>query len=86
MREMSKPKGSTLEDFKAVLEGKLYVGKKIKKIVFSREDSTGPARKDKKTGTITGLYPFVFTVDFGNYRESFRYEQFFIQGHEAVRL
>lgn len=86
VRGMLKPKGSSLEDFKAALEGKLYVGKNIKKIVCFRESSTGPVQKNKKTGIVTGMYPFVFTVDFGNYRESFRYEQFFIQGHEAVRL
>lgn len=86
VRGMLKPKGSTLEDFKAALDGKLYVGKKVKKIVCFRESSTGPMQKDKKTGTVTGLYPFVFTVDFGKYTESFRYERFFIQGHEAVRL
>lgn len=86
VRGMLKPKGSTQEDFKAVLEGKLYVGKKIKKIVFSREDSTGPVRKDKKTGTVTGLYPFVFTVDFGKYTESFRYGQLFEEGNEVVKL
>ena len=33
MRGMLKPKGSTLEDFTAALEGKLYVWKNIKKIV-----------------------------------------------------
>ena len=86
MRGMLKPKGSALEDFKAVLEGKLYVGKKIKKIVFFREGSTGPVRKDKKTGVVTGLYPFVFTVDFGKYTESFRYGQLFEEGSEVVKL
>lgn len=83
---MLKPKGSTLEDFKAALEGKLYVGKKVKKIVYFREGSTGPVRKDKKTGIVTGLYPFMFTVDFGKYTESFRYGQFFEEGSEVVKL
>lgn len=86
MKGMLKPKGSTLEDFKAALEGKLYVGKNIKKIVYFRESSTGPVQKNKKTGIVTGMYPFVFTVDFGKYTESFRYEQIFIQGHEVVRV
>ena len=49
VRGMLKPKGSTLEDFKAALEGKLYVGKNIKKIVCFRESSTGPVQKNKKT-------------------------------------
>ena len=86
MRGMLKPKGSTLEDFKAALEGKLYVGKKIKKIVYFRESSTGPVQKNKKTGIVTGMYPFVFTVDFGKYTESFRYGQFFEEGSEVVKL
>ena len=86
MRGMLKPKGSTPEDFKAVLEGRLYVGKKIKKIVCFREGSIGPMQKDKKTGTVTGMYPFVFTVDFGKYTESFRYGQFFEEGSEVVKL
>lgn len=86
MRGMLKPKGSTLEDFKAALEGKLYVGKNIKKIVCFRESSTGPVQKNKKTGIVTGMHPFVFTVDFGKYTESFRYGQFFEEGSEVVRL
>lgn len=86
MKGMLKPKGSTLEDFKAALGGKLYVGKKIKKIVFFREGSTGPVQKNKKTGIVTGMYPFVFTVDFGKYTESFRYGQFFEEGSEVVKL
>ena len=86
MKGMLKPKGSTLEDFKAAPEGKLYVRKNIKKIVCSRESSTGPVQKNKKTGIVTGMYPFVFTVDFGKYTESFRYGQFFEEGSEVVKL
>lgn len=48
MRGMLKPKGSTLEDFKAALEGKLYVWKNIKKIVCFRESRTGPVQKTRK--------------------------------------
>lgn len=86
MRGGMKRSGATLEEIKQALKGKLYVGKKIKKIAFSREGSTGPARKDKKTGVVTGLYPFMFTVDFGKYTESFRYGQFFEEGSEVVRV
>lgn len=85
MKGMLKPKGSTLEDFKAALGGKLYVGKKIKKIMCFRESSTGPMQKDKKTGIVTALYPFVFTVDFGKYTESFRYGQLFEEGSEVIK-
>lgn len=81
-----KRSGATLEEMKQALEGKLYIGKKIKKIVCFRESSTGPMQKDKKTGTVTGMYPFVFTVDFGKYTESFRYGQFFEEGSEVVKL
>nr|DAH65821.1 MAG TPA: biofilm formation stimulator [Caudoviricetes sp.] len=71
---------------KQALEGKLYIGKKIKKIVYFREGSIGPVRKDKKIGVVTGLYPFMFTVDFGKYTESFGYGQFFEKGSEVVRV
>ena len=86
MKGGMKRSGSTLEEMKQALEGKLYIGKKIKKIVCFRESSTGPMQKDKKTGTVTGMYPFVFTVDFGKYTESFRYGQFFEEGSEVVKL
>lgn len=86
MKGGMKRSGATLEEMKQALEGKLYIGKKIKKIVCFRESSTGPMQKDKKTGTVTGMYPFVFTVDFGKYTESFRYGQFFEEGSEVVRL
>lgn len=86
MRGGAKRSGATLEEMKQALEGKLYIGKKIKKIVCFRESSTGPMQKDKKTGTVTGMYPFVFTVDFGKYTESFRYGQFFEEGSEVVKL
>lgn len=86
MKGGMKRSGATLEEMKQALEGKLYIGKKIKKIVCFRESSTGPMQKDKKTGTVTGMYPFVFTVDFGKYTESFRYGQFFEEGNEVVKL
>lgn len=54
MRGMLKPKGSTLEDFKAALEGKLYIGKKIKKIVYFRESSTGPVQKKQENRNCHG--------------------------------
>lgn len=86
MKGGMKRSGATLEEMKQALEGKLYIGKKIKKIVCFRESSTGPMQKDKKTGTVTGMYPFVFTVGFGKYTESFRYGQFFEEGSEVVKL
>ncbi len=86
MKGGMKRSGATLEEMKQALEGKLYIGKKIKKIVCFRESSTGPMQKDKKTGTVTGMYPFVFTVDFGKYTESFRYGQFFEERSEVVKL
>lgn len=86
MKGGMKRSGATLEEMKQALEGKLYIGKKIKKIVCFRESSTGPMQKDKKTGTVTGMYPFVFTMDFGKYTESFRYGQFFEEGSEVVKL
>ena len=52
MKGGMKRSGATLEEMKQALEGKLYIGKKIKKIVCFRESSTGPMQKDKKTGEI----------------------------------
>ena len=49
MKGGMKRSGATLEEMKQALEGKLYIGKKIKKIVCFRESSTGPMQKDKKT-------------------------------------
>lgn len=86
MKGGMKRSGATLEEMKQALEGNLYIWKKIKKIVYFREGSTGPVRKDKKIGVVTGLYPFMFTVDFGKYTESFRYGQFFEEGSEVVRV
>ena len=42
MRGGAKRSGATREGMKQALEGKLYIGKKIKKIVYFREGSTGP--------------------------------------------
>lgn len=42
--------------------------------------------KRQENRVVTGLYPFVFTVDFGKYTESFRYGQFFEKGSEVVRV
>ena len=55
MRGGAKRSGATLEEMKQALEGKLYIGKKIKKIVYFREGSTGPVQKNKKTGIVTGV-------------------------------
>ena len=48
MRGGAKRSGATLEGMKQALEGKLYIGKKIKKIVYFREGSTARYEKTRK--------------------------------------
>lgn len=75
-----------IEQIREEAEKKLFVGKKIKVIEFGK-DSHGANVLRKRTGTVTGLYPFIFTALFaGGYTESFRYSQFFENDGEVVRL
>lgn len=78
--------GATLEEMKQALKGKLYPGKQVKVIYNSVGKERDYLQRRRRSGTIEALYPYIFTVDFGNYKESFRYEQLFIQSHEVVRL
>lgn len=54
MRGGAKRSGATLEEMKQALEGKLYIGKKIKKIVYFRESSTGPVQKKQENRNCHG--------------------------------
>lgn len=76
-----------IEEIRESVQKKLFVGKKIKAIEFRKDkDGTSILRK-RRTGTVTGLYPFIFTAVFaGGYTESFRYNQFFEDDGEVVRL
>ena len=75
-----------IEQIREAAEKKLFVGKKIKVIEFGK-DSHGANVLRKRRGTVTGLYPFIFTAIFaGGYTESFRYSQFFESDGEVVRL
>lgn len=85
MRGGMKRGGATLEEMKQALKGKLYPGKQVK-VIRSSVEKEGDYLQRRKMGTVEALYPYIFTVDFGNYKESFRYEQLFIQSHEVVRL
>ncbi len=85
MRGGIKRGGATLEEMKQALKGKLYPGKQVK-VIYSSVGKERDYLQRRRSGTVEALYPYIFTVDFGNYKESFRYEQLFIQSHEVVRL
>ena len=85
MRGGMKRGGATLEEMKQALKGKLFIGKKVKVIMQTFEN--GHKRTDgKRSGVVTELCPYIFVVDFGRYRESFRYAQVFERESEMVRL
>ena len=77
--------GATLEEMKQALTGKLFIDKKVKVIMQTFEN--GHKRTDgKRSGVVTELCPYIFVVDFGRYRETFRYAQVFERESEVVRL
>ena len=76
-----------IEQIREAAEKKLFVGKKIKVIEFGKDSHGANVLRKRRTGTVTGLYPFIFTAIFaGGYTESFRYSQFFESDGEVVRL
>lgn len=74
MRGGMKRGGATLEEMKQALKGKLYPGKQVKVIRSSVGKEGDYLQRRRRSGTVEALYPYKFTVDFGNYKESFRYE------------
>lgn len=76
-----------IEQIRETVQKKLFVGKKIKVIEFGKDRHRANVLRKRRTGTVTGMYPFVFTATFaGGYTESFRYSQFFESEGEVVRL
>lgn len=76
-----------IEQIREAAEKKLFVGKKIKVIEFGKDSHGANVLRKRRTGTVTGLYPHIFTVVMsGGYTESFRYSQFFESDGEVVRL
>lgn len=76
-----------IEQIREAAENKLFVGKKIKVIEFGKDSHGANVLRKRRTGTVTGLYPHIFTVVMsGGYTESFRYSQFFESDGEVVRL
>lgn len=85
MRGGMKRGGATLEEMKQALAGKLFIGKKVKVIMQTFEN--GHKRTDgKRSGVVTELCPYISVVDFGRYKETFRYAQVFERESEVVRL
>lgn len=77
--------GMTTEEVRDAVKDRLFIGKKVKVIrrVFAGNKK---AAVEKETGAVIGMYPYIFTVDFGRHKESFRYSQFYENGTEVVRL
>lgn len=69
MRGGAKRSRATLEGMKQALEGKLYIGKKFKKIVYFREGSTGP---DMKRQENRSCYRIVSICVYGGFWEIHR--------------
>lgn len=65
---------------------KLYPGKRVQVTYYSLSKGYAHIPRKKKVGTVTALYPYIFTVDFGRYKESFRYDQIFIKSQEVVKV
>ena len=73
-------------EIKAAAEKELFVGKKIKVFNFAKDKNGAVVLKAKRTGTVTGMYPHIFTaVMSGGYTESFRYSQLFEKEGEMVK-
>ncbi len=76
-----------IEQIRETAQKKLFVGKKVKVLEFGKDRHGANVLRKRRTGTVTGLYPFIFTAMFaGGYTESFRYSQFFESDGEVVRL
>lgn len=73
-------------EIKAAAEKKLFVGKKIKVFNFAKDKNGAVVLRKTRTGTVTGIYPYIFTAIFkGGYTESFRYNQLFEKSGEVVK-
>lgn len=76
-----------IEQIRETAQKKLFVGKKVKVLEFGEDRHGANVLRKRRTGTVTGLYPHIFTAIFnGGYTESFRYSQFFESDGEVVRL
>lgn len=76
-----------IKQIRETAQKKLFVGKKVKVLEFGKDRHGANVLRKRRTGTVTGLYPFIFTAIFaGGYTESFRYSQFFESDGEVVRL
>ena len=42
--------------------------------------------RGKRAGTVAAMFPYILTINFGNYIEAFRYTQFFEQSDERLTL
>lgn len=75
------------EKIKEMLEGKLYPGKRVHIALYTlKEDGKFSRSKKERSGYVVALHQHIFTVQIGNYRESFRYAQLFEKGLERVSL
>ncbi len=75
------------EEIGEVIKRKLFIGKKIKALHYAEDKYGKTVLRRARKGTVTGIYPYIFTVVFdGGYTESFRYSQFWETKGDVVRL
>jgi len=76
----------TEQRMKQLLEGKLYVGKKVKIKSYSLLKDMTYSLRQVREGVVVGLYPHMFTVEIDGFTEGFRYAQCFTRDNERVIL
>lgn len=77
-------RGRTIEMLREAAWFKLEAGKKVK-IEHRATTQTGKrVLRSRRTGMVLALYPYIFTVQIGNQKESFRYNELF--GNEEVKV
>lgn len=87
MQGQMKVKGKRTPDLMAEKAKELLnIGQKVKIIRYVREKIGGEITKVKKVGTVVEKSNHVFLVDFGKYKEAFRYGQLFCLEEERVVL
>lgn len=77
-------RGRTIEMLQEAAWSKLEIGKKVKIEQRATTQTGKRVLRSRRTGTVTALYPYIFTVQIGDRMESFRYNELF--GNEEVKV
>ena len=77
----------TEAEMKEILKDRIWIGKSVKVERYNRGKGLDDYNfAGSRKGKIVALYPHIFTVQFGNVLENFRYAQFFVKDGERVKL